>query len=739
MNRLQLHDLLPNVFAGTISGLITLIYSISYAALVFSGNLAEYLPLGISCALISGAINALWAALYSSLPFTIAGPDSNASAILSLMAGAIATSLISSNNSTDLVFPTVWLAIALSTVITGLCLFTLGRLRLGSFIRFIPYPVIGGFLAGVGWLLTQGSFKVMTGKLLNVQELLTFMNPVLVLSWLPGVLLAVLLQFVLRRYKHPILLPGIAILAIAIFYLALALMGIDISQARSQGLLFDSVNSTGGMWYPSTLAAPPRVEFSFIGDQLGSFMTLVAVVAITILLCASGLELATQTDVDLDQELRTAGVANVITGMFGGMVGYLSISRSLLNYKAGATNRLAGLFTALACATFLFFGVSFLAYLPKAIFGGLLLYVGLSLLIEWVYQSWFNLSRLDYVLVIIILLIVANLGFLEGVGFGVIIACLLFVLNYSKLRVVKNALSGISYQSNFERSFHQKKLLHEKGEEIYILRLQGYIFFGTANTLLEQVRSRITNPALPKISFLILDFQLTGGLDSSSVISFVKMRRLAKQSDIVLILTDLTPEIDAKLSQSHIIDAVGDEEQPNVVVRVFSDLDHGVEWCENQILGRGTFRRRRFVPLAMQLEDVFPLPNKTTKFLNHLEKLKVQPGYCLYRQGDVSEAIYFVESGQISILKELEKDEVVRVGTVTGGTVIGEVGFYKESVNQDSAIANEPCSLYRLSRETLTQLEHQEPELASACHHFIAKLLAERVAQADERTRVLLE
>ncbi|MBD2460431.1 SLC26A/SulP transporter family protein [Oscillatoria sp. FACHB-1407] len=738
MNRLKFYDLLPNMFAGAISGLVTLIYSISYAALVFSGDLAEYLPLGISCALISGTINAFWVALNSSLPFTIAGPDSNASAILSLMAAAIATSMISSSNTTDLVFPTVWLAIALSTVITGLCLFTLGRLRLGSFIRFIPYPVIGGFLAGVGWLLTQGSFTVMTGKSLDMTHLPALFDSSLLLHWLPGVFLAFTLQVILRRYKNPVLLPGITLLAIAGFYLLLRVVGISTDQARSQGLLFEALSS-GGLWHPSNVMALMQVNLSFIGDQLGSLMTLIAVVAITILLCASGIELATQTDVDLDKELRTAGVANIMTGLLGGMAGYLSISRSLLNYKAGATNRFAGVFAATLCATFLIFGVSFLAYLPKVIFGGLLLYVGLSLLIEWVYQSWFDLSRLDYILVIIILLIVANFGFLEGVGFGVIIACLLFVLNYSKLRVIKNALSGVSFHSNFERSFHQKRLLREKGEELYILRLQGYIFFGTANTLLEHVRSRINNATLPKISFLVIDFQLTGGLDSSSVISFIKMRRLAKQSGITLVLTDLSADIAGKLLQSHVIDAVGDEEKPDAVTRTFPDLDHGVEWCENQILRRGTFRRKRFVPLAMQLEEVFPLPNKTTKFLNRLEKLKVQPGYCLYRQGDLSEAIYFVESGQISILQKLDNGEEVRVGTASEGTVIGEVGFYKGSVHPVSAIADESCSLYRLSREALTQLEQEEPQLASACHQFIAKLLAERVAQADERSRVLLE
>lgn len=152
---LQPGNLLPNFFAGLISGLVTLTYSLSFAALIFSGSLSSYLPLGISSALISAALIALGVACGSSLPFAIAGPDPNSSALLALVAASIATQL-TAQNSPATIFPTVWAAIALSTIFTGIFLFSLGRLRLGRFVRFIPYPVMGGFLAGTGWLVVRG-------------------------------------------------------------------------------------------------------------------------------------------------------------------------------------------------------------------------------------------------------------------------------------------------------------------------------------------------------------------------------------------------------------------------------------------------------------------------------------------------------------------------------------------------------------------------------------------------------
>ena len=454
-------SLLPNLLAGLISGAINLIYSVSYAALIFPGALSDYLSLGLSCALISAILTAFITAFKSSLPFTISGPDSNGAVILALMAASITQSL-TEKGAEAAIFPTLVWVIVLSTFLTGLWLFTLGNLRLGRFIRFIPYPVVGGFLAGIGWLFIQGSLKVMTGIPFNFEELDKFLRDDFMLLWFPGVVLALTLQLLLSRYQKFWLMPSVLLGATVLCYGFLAFSNISLQQGRTEGFLFASFRSDT-FWKPEALLSLQQVDWVALGQQFPSLMTLLAVVPMTILLNATGLELATERDVDLERELRTAGIANLVTGGFGGMVGHLSISRTLLNYKAGGRNRLSGLVASVSALLFFLFGTSSLQFLPKFVFGGLLFYLGLSLLLEWVYQGWFKLSRLDYALVILILAIVANFGFLEGVGVGLIIACLLFVITYSNLQVIKNTLSGLTYQSNFDRSFHEKKLLRKQG------------------------------------------------------------------------------------------------------------------------------------------------------------------------------------------------------------------------------------------------------------------------------------
>ncbi len=210
--------------------------------------------------------------------------------------------------------------------------------------------------------------------------------------------------------------------------------------------------------------------------QSPDVLALMAVAAIVILLNAASIEIASRTDIDLDAELKSNGLANVFAAPFGGLVGCIALSRSLLNFKAGATSRISGMAAALLCAGVLLAGASFLTYFPRPVLGGLLLYLGLSLLIEWVYDGWWRLSRFDYALVIAIIVIIAVFGFLPGVGVGIVAATILFAFNYSRINVVKTEFTGAVLHSNVQRSYREQNLLKEQGDQIAILRLQGFIF-----------------------------------------------------------------------------------------------------------------------------------------------------------------------------------------------------------------------------------------------------------------------
>jgi SulP family sulfate permease len=720
-------QLLPNLFAGLVTGLVSLTYSLSFAALIFSGSLSPFFPQGVGSALISSALAGIVVSLRSSFPFATAGPDSNSAVILALMAGAIAEEIHASGHDERL-FPTILMAITLGTLFTGLFLFAMGQLHLGRWARFVPYTVIGGFMAGTGWLIVRSSFKVMAEIPLELAQLAALTQPHVMLHWLAGLGFAMVLLSATKYSQHVLALPTVIGGTIALANLVAGFVGLNPVDRQAWFLQSFPKDQLWHQWQISLA----QVDWGVLTSQSGTLLVMMVVVIIAILLNATGVELATQRDSDLDSELRTNGIANLLTGCFGGIVGHLSMNRTLLNRNAGASSPVAGLIAGGLCGSVLILGSEFLPYIPKFVLGGLLLSIGVKLIYEWVYTARTKFPPLDYVLILIILVSIAVWGFIEGVGVGIVIACALFAFNCSRLQVVRHAFSGATHQSNVRRSFPEQRLLRQKGDQVYVLLLQGYIFFGTANALLEQVRQRVNNSDEPPVQFLVLDFRLVSGLDSSVVLSFTKMRQLAQKHELQIVFTHLQPTIQYQMQQGGCI-------QPcETIIHLLPDLDRGIEWCEDQILETSPLRRRRSLPLALQFNEVFASANQVSTFMTYLEQVQVPVGHLLFREGDSSDALYFIESGQVTIFLQLDSGQTRRIRTLSAGTIVGEIAFYLDTPHKTSVITDQPTKLYRLSDDALTRMQQDHPQIASVFQEFVIQLLADRLVYAYDEIEELL-
>ncbi|NJL21774.1 MAG: sodium-independent anion transporter, partial [Leptolyngbyaceae cyanobacterium SM1_3_5] len=122
------------------------------------------------------------------------------------------------------------------------------------------------------------------------------------------------------------------------------------------------------------------------------------------------------------------------------------------------------------------------------------------------------------------------------------------------------------------------EILETEGDQAYIVELQGLIFFGTANKLLNQVRDRINHADSKPVRCVILDFRLVSGLDASAVLSFAKLKQVATQKQVHLLYTNLSAEAMQRLEQGDCI------EKNDPYCHIFADLDRGLEWYEQQIL-----------------------------------------------------------------------------------------------------------------------------------------------------------
>lgn len=271
--------LLPNLMAGVLVGIEEIIFAISIGSLVFSGDLLPYLPYGIGIALVTAAVLMISISLLSSLKGVIGSLQDSPSVIIAVIVASLVAGLTAT--SAEVKLATVVVVIAITSFLTGLFLLGLGYFKLGGLVRFIPYPVIGGFLAGTGWLLTRGSIGVMADYSLTLSNIEVLLQPDQLIQWLPGVLFAFVLLISLHRISHYLIMPSILISAILVFYLGLLVTDTSLNEAIERGLLLgDTLREVN--WQPLHFSSLLVANWSAILGQVGN-------IAIILILSVIGL------------------------------------------------------------------------------------------------------------------------------------------------------------------------------------------------------------------------------------------------------------------------------------------------------------------------------------------------------------------------------------------------------------------------------------------------------------------
>ncbi len=378
-NDFQPSLLLPAITAGVLAAIITISTEISLAALIWSGPLSKFLANGIGLMLFGSFILGIVVAFTTSLPGLLALPQDTPAAVLALIAGAIAVAMQAA--APQSIYVTVVAAIVVTSLLLALTFMLLGWFKASGFVRYIPYPVIGGFLAGTGFLLARGGVSVMVGMTLHIANLAQLFTPEKLFEWVPGVIFAVTLLLVLRRFKHFLITPAALALATALFYGYLFLAHISIADALSRGWLLGPFPA-GGLYMPLTPADLAQVNWAVIFSQADKIATVLVLSVVALLLNASALEIVFQRDIDMNHELRTAGFANLAGALGSSPGGYQALGISTLAHRLGANTRLVSVICGLLCGAAVFFGATLISYFPKVVLGGMLLYLGLAFLVE---------------------------------------------------------------------------------------------------------------------------------------------------------------------------------------------------------------------------------------------------------------------------------------------------------------------------------------------------------------------
>lgn len=713
-------QLITGVSAGLIAGIRTILGSAAMVTLVMPTSLGAGVAPALEVILIGGAVLAAAVALLSTYPGAVAQVQDGPAVIVGVMATTLAASM-QGQVAPDTVILVVLACINVAAFAAGAVFYGLGVYRLGALVRFIPYPVIGGFLAGSGLLILLGAGPVLTGVEWSRLSAAVLGDPMRLARWVPGLVFGVALVVILRRFSHALLVPGLLFGAVLVYHLGLAATGVSMDAAQAAGLLLGPFPERTGLALPAWTRLPVA-EWHFLAAQIPTFGAIVLVSVVALLLNASGLELATGGDLDINRELRATGIANMLSGALGGAVGFHALSASLLGFRMGANSRVIGITCAALCMLALLAGTSLLAYMPKAVLGGLLFSMGAGLLIEWLYDGVKRLPRQDYMIVALIVAVIGSVGILAGVLVGIAVAMAIFVLSYSRVRVIRQELTGAEYRSNVDRSPAALEVLKTKGESVRVIKLEGFIFFGTAYSVMTQIHQRLVNPAEQPLRHLLLDFRDVPAIDSSAMSAFAKIHAYCNNSGCELIFTRMSEASERQFKQAGLDAAVRD-------IVFFADLDLALEYCEEKLLADDENSK---LPVDFSIWDriaaALPAGTPLADFMVYLEPRTYREGEFLLRQGGPPTEIVFIESGRVTVRLAFPDGRSIRLRSMTMGTMIGEIGLYLNQPRSASAVADHLTHAYILTAEKLREMEKNDPPLANALHYAIVALLSERLA-----------
>jgi SulP family sulfate permease len=501
----------------------------------------------------------------------------------------------------------------------------------------------------------------------------------------------------------------------------------DVDTARASGMLLAPLPQ-GQPAYFQTLDG---VRWDAILSQWTSFVALAGVAVLISALNSAALDLDAQGDVDFDHELRANGLASLLGGLAGGMAGTLSLSRTVLNRRAGARSRLAGLWSAVVCLAAMYLFPSLLAFLPTPLLGGLLVFLGLAILRDWLWKSFFRLPHGEFLVVAMITLVIVFYGVVAGVGVGLIAATMLFVYHLGRTRTIRTLVAGSSVASNRERTTEETAILNQRGDAVRFLCLQGYIFFGTSSSIVQQCRQFVEREA---VSYIGLDFRLVQGIDVSSVAAFAKLALVCDRAGATLLFSDVSSNLHDLLESNRHLSS----QRRNT----FEDLDRAMEWIEDQLL-----LEARGVAPNVEL-DTAPLIPSTPIDINELleehftddaarrlreycEAQRLEPGEALIRQGEPGEELFIIEEGLVSVLLRGKDGRVTRLRTFGPGTIVGEMALYTSLTRSADVVADIPCRVWLLPVKHLRRMERMDPDLAIQFHVFIVNTLASRLGAAN--------
>lgn len=725
-------DLVGDLWGGLAAMLVALPSAIAYGVAVFGLLGPDYVGHGVRAGILGSIALGLATAAVGGAPQLIAAPSAPAAAVLSALVGELLAGPAGPATPARIVT-----LLALVALLSAALQLFYGLVGGGRLIKYIPYPVVSGYLSAVGAIIFLGQLPKFLGLPAGVGLRAGLLAPAL---WQGPALLvgAVTVAVVLLapRVTKAVPAPILGLIAGLVAYFGLALGHPALAQLAANPLVIGPVGDGPAALFAG-IAGPWT---AFAGLHAADLRTLVVpVLTLSILLSVDTLKTCVVVDTltrrrhDSNRTLLGQGAGNLAAALVGGMAGSGTMGPTLVNIESGGTTRRSGLLEgAFALAAALVLG-RWIAWVPVAALAGILLVVAVRMF-DW---GSFHLLRqrgtvLDFAVMATVVIVAVGSNLIAAAGAGVALAIVLFIREQSHATVIRRKTPGSRISSTQHRLPAELAVLEQHSAETVVCELQGNLFFGTTDQLLTELE-----PDLRAGRFLVLDLRHVQSVDYTAVHLFERFESVLAERGGYLVFSRMPAHLPTGRNLNDYFAQLG------VVgarrhVQLCASLDDALQWVEDRILAeQRPATAADEAPLALAAFDLLREFDaaQTAALAACAATRSLAAGEALFKSGDAGGELFLVRRGIVRVVLPLKDGGHHNLATFGRGNFLGEMAFLTRDVRSADACATSATDLFVIPRTKFDELSRAHPLVGVKLFARIARTLAIRLRHTDAELR----
>ena len=725
-----------DLWGGLAAMLVALPSSIAFGVLVYSAMGNEYVGQGALAGIIGAAALGLIAPLFGRTGGLISAPCAPAAAVLSALVTGLLAEGVNGINQTDI--PTLMALTALFSA--GFQVFY-GAIGGGRLIKFVPYPVVSGYLSGVGVIIALGQLPKLFGLPTGTPLIQGLISPEL-WKWQGLVigLVTIAVMITTPRITRKVPAPILGLLGGILAYFVLASFSSGLLELQGNPFIIGPIHTSGSFFEAVTGRVTSLLSVDLISIQiiLIPALTLSVLLSIDTLKTCVVLDALTRSRHKSDRELMGQGIGNFVSFMAGGIPGAGTMGPTLVNVTSGGRTPRSGVIEGvLVIMTLLLLG-RLVAWVPIGALAGILLVISYRMF------DWRNMlrllryptGRLDFAVVAGVIIVAVTVDLIAASGVGIALAILLFIRDQIRGSVIRRKRGLDQVSSKTSRLEAEREVLRQHGDEAIFCELQGNLFFGTTDQLFTQLETDLRTKR-----YILLDMRRVQSMDYTAAHLFEQMQAQLEERGGRLLFTGMASGLHDQRDFERYLAQMGVVREGGGVM-ISETLDSALEWMEERILEAYNMAMEDSAqPLELKDFELFRKFDEKTlsKLATCVSELSVPQGQKVVSQGDPGDKIYLVRRGSVRILLPLKGNMQYHLATIGQGDFFGELSFIDGSIRSADVEAKVPTDLYVLSRSRLNEQSHADPVFGVQVFARLALAIAKRLRHTDAELEALEE